>query len=545
MLRNRYFLLPLFCTLGAFTVLAAVTPTDHETQAQPATTQLKPQTPVPTAQPKQAHTIDSNLDLKPRAQARPKAVTHVVSSPTKNTKPRASVVSTPKSSTSVSPVSQKKQSVQAATPIKKIALNASAASTVTTKTPMASPQKTQTSPKPNPDSTVVKVAATPQSTNAPTATKSKELSRPDTIATKLETVRVQYAQPPKSLTYQSIIRPVIASIIHSPAAGTIHETQKEYGSNVNKNDVIVSLSSDTARNELMTNTSNLLSTQARYQTAMSNLKKNIALHKKGIISEQELTTSEGEFVQVLIELTRVKLQFDKAADILGFDTEHLKSANIGKQLSSIIDEPDATQKLMSKLLSNDSMVKIQADATGTFLPNSSNSGVDGKVLHLKFGQEVEKGQNIGIVTNPKKIEMHLTIPEFDAVKMRSGQAIQVSIPAVNKKLSGEITQIRRFEYQSRQGQTPTIPVVAEADCDECEMLYSISCHVTVLESTKKTLQVPISAVEKEGNNYFVKKMINHKAIKTKVQIGPTTKTTITIKSGLKEGDEVVKDYTSN
>jgi multidrug efflux pump subunit AcrA (membrane-fusion protein) len=361
----------------------------------------------------------------------------------------------------------------------------------------------------------------------------------------IETVKVKLTAAAKTLTFQSTMRPVIESIVNSPAAGKVFKASKEYGDAVNKGDVIIDISSSEARKELMSNVSSLLSTQTSYATSMSNLKKNVELEKKGIISEQELSASQNEFVQSLIEMTRVKLQFEKTAKLLGFDKRKIQAINIGKDIDMILKNKDSTEDLMAKILSNEYTVSLMAKSSGTFLP-PINVGGDSKTIYLKPGAEIENRQNIGIIASPNAVEMQINVPEFDVVKMQLGQEVSVVVPALqNKKLKGEIVQIRRFEYQPRQGQIPTIPVVAKAYCSDCHELYSISCNTTIIEPEEQTLQIPITAIKKENNIYYVQKMVNNKPVKTKVETGSTTKTSITIKSGLQKGDEVVKNYPSN
>ena len=498
---------------------------NSDTQAQNTNTSTATQNPSETTTPQKNSSTQAQNTNTSTATQNPSETT----TPQKNS-------STQTQSTNTSTATQKPSETN--TTQKNSSTQAQGTSTSSPKQPPNTAAPSTKVPETTTVNSIKKATTTNPSSTKSWSTKSKHTQQP------IETVTVKFVDATKALTYQSTMRPVVESIVNSPANGKIFKAHKDYGDTVTKNDLIINISSREARNELMSNVSSLLSTQTSYATSMSNLKKNVELQNKGIISEQELTASQNEFIQSLIEMTRAKLQFEKTAKLLGFDEKKIESISINKNINMILKSKESTEKLMKQILSNEYTVGMKAKTSGTFLPPIGVSG-DSKAIQLKPGAEVENRQNIGIIANPNTVEMHLNISEFDIVKMQIGQEVSVVVPALqNKKLKGEIVQIRRFDYQPRQGQIPTIPVVAKAFCTDCDQLYSISCNATIIEPKNKSLQVPISAVKKENNTYYVEKMINNKPVKTKVDVGSTTKTSITIKSGLQQGDKVVKNYSS-
>lgn len=350
--------------------------------------------------------------------------------------------------------------------------------------------------------------------------------------------RVQYVNNP---TYQTIIRPTIRNTLVSPIGGQIIKIDNQYGNYVKRNDPLLQLNSNDAKKALMENIGNYIQSKDSYLAALSAAQKNKELKAKGVVSKQELRTSESAYIASLINLVRTRIEFKRVAEPLNFKWENISSINL--KTDNLIDRSDEIEDNIEKLLGQDYIITLKSESTGIFLPKQTESEKDR--IDYSVGNQLRSGQVIGIIANPNKLSLTFDVPEIDIVNLKKGQAVEMNVPILNNtKMQGEITQILRFQHkQSVGGKLPTIPVRAEIHCEEnCYEFYSISAQATILNEHKYVLQVPLSAVHKEYDLYFVKVVQNDQIIKKEVTVGDTTAQAVNIKDGLNEGDQVVKNY---
>ena len=357
---------------------------------------------------------------------------------------------------------------------------------------------------------------------------------------KIEIITVQKTLNTEEKTYQSIIMPITKSTIISSANGLIYDNGKKYGQAINKGDIIIRINSTEAKNELLTQVVNYITAKDTYQSNKYNVEKNNELLKKGIISKRENEESESTFMKSLISFIKARVQFKEIAESLSFDWQKIDQLDLSEQP---FFEKGNSEQIIELLLNKDYILNLDAKDSGVFLPHINDNNTTDSINTSK-GHSIKKNQIIGIIADQKKVQLSINVPEFDAIKFQKGQPANVSISALNeKKLTGEVVDIKKFEYKTQQGQEPTIPIIVHAKCDTtCDYLYAMSSEVTILKDPKNSILVPISAVKKIENQEFVMVLKNNEYIKTPVTVGLTTIDSITITKGLEQGDQIVKNY---
>ena len=361
---------------------------------------------------------------------------------------------------------------------------------------------------------------------------------------KLVTVKeVKYSKNP---TFQSTIRPVIRSSVVTPARGKIVHVNKIYGDHVKKDDLIISVSSNEAKKELMSNVVDFIQSKDSYYESLATLRKNIELQKKGVISKQELNSSQSSYISSLISMVRTRIEFKKLAQSLDFDWRKVDDLDFSKQ--PLLQQKGGAEDIVEFLLNKQYILKIDAGESGIFLPKITQDD-DQEQINFVAGGTVKEDQVIGMIADPKRLRLRIEVPEFDVLKFSKGQTAVMKIPVLkNKTMQGEISEIRRFEYNQRSGQIPTIPVTVDIACKEnCERYYSISAEVSIINPAEPTLQVPLTAVGKSDDSsqqpiHYVKILVDGKITKKRVTVGSTTANSIVILSGLSKGDQIVENY---
>jgi len=351
---------------------------------------------------------------------------------------------------------------------------------------------------------------------------------------------IQAAKQIDETTYQSVIEPISKSTLVSTVNGTIYDNGKNYGEIVKKGTPIIRINSLEAKDELMTQVVNYITTKDTYRTNKFSVQKNIELEKKGIISKREVEESESTFMKSLITMVKERVKFKTLAESLDFDWKKIEDLNLEDQP---FFEKNAAEEIIEILLNKDYIVNMIAKDSGIFLPKMDNNN-NPESINTSKGNHIKKQQIIGIIADPNQIQSTVNIPEFDVTKFQIGQPARITVPALNnKELSAEVVNIKKFEYKSQSGQDPKIPIIVQAQCDQdCIYLYGLSVNITILNDPKNSIQIPINAVKREEDQDYVMMIKDNQYIKTPVTVGPTTNNNITITKGLQEGDQIVKNY---
>ncbi|HAV93532.1 MAG: hypothetical protein CMF52_01895 [Legionellales bacterium] len=343
-------------------------------------------------------------------------------------------------------------------------------------------------------------------------------------------------------SYRSSINPVVKSIVTSPVKGKIGSAPKKYGDHVKKGDMIVGITSDEARNELLSETVNYITNRDNFHNSYTEVQKNTELHQKGIVSKQELRQSESAYIRAMIEMVRARIQLKNISQRLDFDWKSVENLGVGNNTPN--NKDSKTDFAIEKLLGRDFVVNIHADNDGILLPKFTGYG-NVEYFDLNKGSGVPEREALGMIADTEHVKVKFTASEFDAMKLRVGQSVEVVISVANDlKLSGAISEINRFDFRERSGQAPGIPVTAQLKCGNtpCDQLYSMSADIKAISDTSSSILVPIEAVHEKDGQFFVMQVVNNQPVVKEVSTGETTRNMIIITSGLEEGDNIVRNY---
>jgi len=386
----------------------------------------------------------------------------------------------------------------------------------------------------------MKMTAT-QSSSVPQRPAARRQAQQPTLIT------VARAEVKKEPTYQGTIKPVINSTITSPANGTITINKKQYGDMIKKSDLIIGITSDEAKNQLLSDTVSYITSRDNYNSSLSDVKKNIELEKKGVVSKRDLKKSESSYIRSLVEMIRSRIKFKKTSETLGFDWKRVENLSDGDQ-SNLFNQGNSSEELVEFLLNRKYVVKLTAPEDGVFLPKIDARG-NVEFAELSVGSDIKQNAPVGMIADPKRIIVSINVPEVDVLDIKKGQPAELEIPVLNnKKIKGQVSSINLFDFSQRSGKVPTIPTQIEGFCGEdiqCERLYSISANVKIIHKDFNAMQVPLTAVKKDGNRFFVKQMKNGQLVQQEVTVGETTQNTIIITNGIDEGTQIAKDYTNS
>lgn len=316
-----------------------------------------------------------------------------------------------------------------------------------------------------------------------------------------------------SITATGTIEPVTKVEVGTQVSGIIDKIYVDFNSVVKKGQVIAELDKTNLLSELASAKSNLMNSQSSLQYQTSNFNRYKTLYEKGLVSADDFENAQLSYLQAKEQCTIQQQNVMKAQTNLGYAT---------------ITAP-----------------------------------IDGIVL----SKEVEEGQTVAsAMTTPTLfiIAQDLTdmrviadIDEADIGGVKEGQRVTFTVDAFpDDVFNGEVTQVR--QEATTESNVVTYEVVISAPNEESKLKPGLTANVTIFTSEKTNiLSIPSKALRftpnetllgkdeqiadcNGKNKVWTKEGKTFKAIE--VSTGITNGTLTEIVSGLKEGDEVIVDF---
>lgn len=151
------------------------------------------------------------------------------------------------------------------------------------------------------------------------------------------------------------------------------------------------------------------------------------------------------------------------------------------------------------------------------------------------------GSPLMTLADPSAILAELRVDEADIANIHLGQQAEIYAAAYpHQAIKGEVIQIATSARYLNQSQSLSFRVKVLLQPEDIALYPGMSCRAEIILSQKQqSLQVPIAAVQKSEQQYFVWKVQDELAVKQTVTLGMATDIAQEVVSGLQVGDEVV------
>ena len=309
------------------------------------------------------------------------------------------------------------------------------------------------------------------------------------------------------------VNPEIEVIVKSKAGGEIIEFTNNAGDLIKKGEVVVKLDPETEEARTKQAEAALLGARARLQRAKIALKdfdvklaRQNKLFEDGIISRQELEDAD--------------IAFQKASTEVSIAEAELMHSN------------EALKEARERLADT----SIRAPFTGTILKKFVDRG---QVISSTVSSASE-GTQIFSMANLDRIFVTAGVDEVDIAAIRPGQKARVTVDALPEKAFEAV--VERVAPQGRTERTVTVfdVVVKVVDEKKALLMPGMTADVKILtEIRKDALLVPREAVKSKGSKAGVYVLKAGKPEFVEVDTGATDGDSTEIRSGVKDGDEVV------
>ncbi len=328
-----------------------------------------------------------------------------------------------------------------------------------------------------------------------------------------ETAKVEKQNISTSITATGTIEPVTSVTVGTQVSGIVSKLYVDYNSVVKKGQVIAELDKTNLISELNTAKANLSSAQSTLNYELANYNRFKTLYDKGLVSADEYENA--------------KLSYDKARQSVSTSRESVQKAQTNLGYATI------------------------------------TSPIDGVVL----SKAVEEGQTVAASFNTPElftIAKDLTdmrviadIDEADIGGVKEGQRVTFTVDAFPEdSFEGQVTQVR--QQATTESNVVTYEVVISARNNDLKLKPGLTANVTiytlekngVLAAPSKALRfIPNEALLSNGekiedcegmHKVWTKEGNIFKA--HKVEVGTTNGILTEITSGIKEGTEILVDF---
>ncbi len=275
-----------------------------------------------------------------------------------------------------------------------------------------------------------------------------------------------------------------------------------------------------------------------------NKKKADAARTQSLFQAGAVSLTENENAQ--LELTNAQKSLSDAQEQLslllaGASQEQRAQASDGvDQARAGLESARATQqqglasKAQAQASYKDALVAYEQSALA-LKKTTLTSPIAGVVIEKKIsdGQLGSSGSEAFIIGNISTLKVLLPVPDSEILSWKKNQKVNISL--YNEIRTGTVTQI----YPSTNSKTGSINV--EVSIPNPELNWKPGQVISASKSMNQieALLVPVEAVISTGNDPYVFKAVNGKAVKTAIKLGKVTNNQLEVVSGLQAGDQIV------
>lgn len=342
------------------------------------------------------------------------------------------------------------------------------------------------------------------------------------------------------------VEPTLNYEAHAPLAGVVDKIFVQLGQKVAANQELIRMDDTDARKDLATAEASLASSRLALQTA----------EQGGTAAERVTSTAD---------IDAAKRQAEQSADSLGaLEKLQAQGAASANEVAVAQHQLATAQARVSELqaqrgaryTSGDLQAQKAQVAQAQAAVDAARSAYAGVDIHAPFAgtvygvpvaqyQFVAVGETLIEVADLTKMQIRAYFDEPEIGQLKAGQPVTVVWAAKpNQTWHGHVVSVPStiITYGGTRNVGETLISV---DDSNGVLLPNTNVTVTVTESKHEdVLSLPREALQTQGMNNYVFRIIGDRLVKTPVQVGLSNNERFEITGGLKEGDLVALGATS-
>lgn len=277
--------------------------------------------------------------------------------------------------------------------------------------------------------------------------------------------------------------------VFSPVNGVIKSMKVKLGDQVKKGQTLLALNMDDVKEQIEKEKINIQLTESERLTAK----------KQSFENFKKVHSENPDAVPEKLDLTSYDLRIR---------TSQITIASLEKQLSK---------------------QTVESPVGGVVTKVSAN-----------VGQALAQGTEVVTIVDMSTLKVKANLNEMDAGKVKVGMTTTITGDSFADKYSGKVTYMApTAELATAAAKDPTVEITVTLDKVSSELRPGYNVTVEMVIPDKQRLLVPTEAVQYDGDQPFVYKVENGKAVKVKVKIGKEGDEQIELTSGVAKGDHLV------
>lgn len=358
---------------------------------------------------------------------------------------------------------------------------------------------------------------------------------------KIITVQINHA--PKKLFYSGMLLPIQNYPVVSPVDGNITILGFSYGDFVQKDQVLLTINSNTLSETYRKDVSDYLEKKQNYLTQENQFKGSDALYKAGVISRNEYLNDKTTYENAIINYFQSKYQLKKTLDKVGMDYNQIKNLSL--------NDTDTVNKILQKHFSH---IVIRAPKSGIVLfppKTDSNQNNSADIAGtLVVGSAIKQDELLLTIGNMSGMRATFNVSEMDIDRIARGMKVLVTSPALpGITMQGVIASVSAQANQNENQNAISefsigveIPTLDAKTAKEIRVGMTATFSVLLPETGK--IKIPIAAVSVHDQKNWVRVVDNHGHEKNVAVItGETGVRSVEITQGLMPGEKIVVPVT--
>ncbi len=350
---------------------------------------------------------------------------------------------------------------------------------------------------------------------------------------------VKAASVPHTLTYKSHIAPLQVLSVQSPADGVIGQVNVNFGSLVEKSEILLNLISVKYITDYQNAMLAYLKAKEDYVNAKNSFNGTQELWKNGLVAREEYDSQRSSLANNYAML----LQQEDALK------KYLPPGTTVDPNWSLEDKA----KLLTLFSDQRDLVNIYAPVGGVVMgPAKSNSSSTGgnENLEIKLmpGIQVHQGDSLLTIANLEGFNFEMSASEMDINNIEKNMPATITSDAFSEVLKGYVSYVSiQAKSTMNDSSLPEFPIEVVVPHINKNLLKKIrlgmSVKVTIDLGSPKQLLIPLDAIGDEHGKDVVKKLDKQgRMVITPVTTGDTTIDQIAVLTGLNDGDKILVPY---
>lgn len=271
--------------------------------------------------------------------------------------------------------------------------------------------------------------------------------------------------------------------------------------------------------------------------------------------KSKISSKEDDIEQIQKDLTKEK------SDPTAIEKLQTKLQKAQTKLSELqlelSEEKSAKAQAEAGVLSNNQKKQLEtnqelsdlSEETAAETLKKAKAGIssefDGIVTDVQVapGVVVTQGQPLFTIQSNEQVKVSISISKYELSKVKLGQVASITLG--DSSYTGSVVKISKMGVVNDSG-TPAIEVDIHVDKPDENIYLGVEAKVVIqLANAKKVITIPAEALNTGKDGEFCYVVENSIVVKKTVESGVTSDDIVEITKGIKEGDLVITDITSN